>query len=114
MTVEQIAKILDAKIICGEERSHHDIEIAFASDLMSDVLTLKEDNVLLITGLANMQTLRTAEMSDIHCILFARNKKISEEMKELAVENDIIVLECRYSVFRTCGILYQAGISPVF
>ncbi len=114
MTVEQIARILDAGIICGEERSQHDIDIAFASDLMSDVLTLKEDNVLLITGLANMQTLRTAEMSDIHCIIFARNKKISEEMKELARENDIIVLECRYSVFRTCGILYEAGISPVF
>lgn len=114
MTVEQIARILDAEIICGEERSQHDIDIAFASDLMSDVLTLKEDNVLLITGLANMQTLRTAEMSDIHCIIFARNKKISEEMKELARENDIIVLECRYSVFRTCGILYEAGISPVF
>ncbi|TVQ11809.1 MAG: hypothetical protein EA361_12205 [Bacteroidetes bacterium] len=114
MTVEQIAKLLDAQIICGEERADHEIDIAFASDLMSDVLTLKEDNVLLITGLANMQTLRTAEMSDIHCIIFARNKKISEEMKELALENDITVLECRYSVFRTCGILYQAGISPVF
>ncbi len=114
MTVNQIANLLEATIICGEERSGHDINIAFASDLMSDVLTLKEDNVLLITGLANMQTLRTAEMSDIQCIIFARNKKISEEMKELAMENDIIVLECRYSVFRTCGLLYQAGIAPVF
>ncbi len=114
MTVEQITQLLNAEIICGSDRSHHEIDIAFASDLMSDVLTLKEDNVLLITGLANMQTLRTAEMSDIHCIIFARNKKISQEMKELARENDIIVLECAYSVFRTCGILYKAGINPVF
>ena len=114
MTVEQIASILDATIICGNDRAHHEVQIAFASDLMSDVLTLGEDNVLLITGLANMQTLRTAEMSDIHCIVFARNKKISEEMIELAQENDIIVLECRYSVFKTCGLLYNAGLLPVF
>lgn len=114
MTVEQINHLLEAEIICGKDRSHHEIDIAFASDLMSDVLTLKEDNVLLITGLANMQTLRTAEMSDIHCVIFARNKKISKEMRELAIENDIIVLECKYSVFKTCGILYKAGISPVF
>jgi len=114
MTVAEIATILDANIITGHDRTDHVIDIAFASDLMSDVLTLKNDNVLLITGLANLQTLRTAEMSDIHCIVFARNKKISPEMQELAVENDIIVMECRYSVFRTCGILYQAGISPIF
>lgn len=114
MTVAEIAAILDANIITGKDRADHKIEVAFASDLMSDVLTLKDDNVLLITGLANLQTLRTAEMSDIHCIVFARNKKVTPEMQELAEENDIIVMECRYSVFRTSGILYQAGISPIF
>ncbi len=114
MTIAEIAKILDANIITGHDLADHNIDIAFASDLMSDVLTLKDDNVLLITGLANLQTLRTAEMSDIHCIVFARNKKVSPEMQQLAEENDITVLECRYSVFRTCGILYQAGISPIF
>ncbi len=114
MTVAEIASILDAKIITGQDRAHHKIEVAFASDLMSDVLTLKDDNVLLITGLANLQTLRTAEMSDIHCIVFARNKRITPEMQELAKENDIIVMECKYSVFKTSGLLYQAGISPIF
>ena len=114
MTVAEIAAILDANIITGQKRADHTIDIAFASDLMSDVLTLKDDNVLLITGLANLQTLRTAEMSDIHCIVFARNKKVTPEMQELAEENDIIVMECRYSVFRTCGLLYQAGVSPIF
>ncbi len=93
---------------------HHEVSLGFASDLMSDVLTLKDDNVLLITGLANMQTLRTAEMSDIQCVIFARNKKISVEMQELAQENDIIVLECEYSVFKTCGLLFTEGISPIF
>jgi hypothetical protein len=90
------------------------VDAAFASDLMSDVLTLKDDHVLLITGLTNTQTIRTAEMSDIHCVVFARNKKVSEEMLELARENDMIVLECRYSVFKTCGLLFTAGLSPVF
>jgi serine kinase of HPr protein (carbohydrate metabolism regulator) len=114
MTIEQIATILNARIICGVERNQHEITHAFASDLMSDVLTLKDDNVLLITGLANVQTMRTAEMSDIQCVVFARNKKITPEMIELARENDIIVLECSYSVFRTCGLLYNEGVSAIF
>jgi serine kinase of HPr protein (carbohydrate metabolism regulator) len=114
MTIEKIARILNARIIWGDNLKHHTIDHAFASDLMSDVLTLKNDNVLLITGLANVQTLRTAEMSDIQCVIFARRKKITPEMKDLAQENNIIVLECDYSVFRTCGLLYQAGVAPIF
>jgi len=114
MKVKDIVKILDARIVCGEGRQDYAIDVAFASDLMSDVLTLKNDHVLLITGLANLQTIRTAEMSDINCIVFARNKKASPEMVALAGENDIILIECRYSVFRTSGLLYQAGVKPIY
>ncbi len=114
MTIKEIRDILNAKVLCGDENLNYRIEVAFASDLMSDVLTLKNDHVLLITGLANMQTIRTAEMSDIACVIFARNKKVSPEMLELAKENELIVLECQYSVFKTCGLLFQAGIQPIF
>jgi len=114
MTIKEIAQVIDAAIICGDHRSDLVIETAFASDLMSDVLTLREENVMLITGLANLQTIRTAEMSEIHCVIIARNKEVSEEMIELAQENDLVMLRCKYSVFRTCGLLYQAGILPIF
>ncbi len=114
MKIKEIVKILDARVVCGEEQLEQTIDVAFASDLMSDVLTLKNDNVLLITGLANLQTIRTAEMSDISCIIFARNKKVSVELIELARENEMIVLECRFSVFKTCGLLFNAGVKPIF
>ena len=114
MKVKEIVELLDARLVCGEHLADHAIDVAFASDLMSDVLTLKNDNVLLITGLANVQTIRTAEMSDITCIIFARNKRVSDEMIELARDNDIVVVECRYTVFKTCGLLYQAGVQPIY
>lgn len=114
MKVSEINKVLDGKILCGEEKGDYAIDVAFASDMMSDVLTLKNDHVLLITGLNNMQIIRTAEMSDIHCIILARNKKASHDMIELARENDMILIECRYSVFKTCGLLFQAGVKPIF
>lgn len=114
MKVKDIVKLLDGKMICGEEHAEYAIEVAFASDLMSDVLTLKNDHVLLITGLNNMQIIRTAEMSEINCIILARNKKASEEMLELARENGLVIIECRYSVFKTCGLLFEAGVKPIF
>jgi hypothetical protein len=91
-----------------------EVEYAFASDLMSDVLTVEMDNVMLITGLANLQAIRTAEMSDIGKIIFVRKKRATDEMIRLAAENDIILIECDYSLFKTSGILFQNGLKPVY
>jgi predicted transcriptional regulator len=114
MTIQDICRILDAKVVSGNEFADKEVMKGFASDLMSDVLTLDTDDMLLITGLTNMQTLRTAEMADISCILFVRNKKVTDEMKEIAEDNDVVLLECRYSMFRTIGMLYEAGLEPVY
>ena len=113
MRIEEIARITHSRVLCGKDL-HPPITKAFASDLMSDVLTLETDQTLLITGLANVQAVRTAEMSDISCILFARNKRVSEEMVRLGRENDMVILQTPYSVFYTSGLLYQAGIKPIF
>lgn len=87
---------------------------AFASDLMSDVLTLLTDNLLLITGLNNVQAIRTAEMADIRAVLFVRGKQPTEKMTELAHENGILLMGTPYSMYRTAGILYKAGLGYVF
>ena len=114
MTIREIAQILGAQVLCGQDDLDRSVDHAFASDLMSDVLTLRNDHVMLITGLANMQTIRTAEMADIVCVIFARNKQVSPEMIALAEENGLIVLASKYSVFKVSGLLYQAGIQPIF
>ena len=114
MKALEIAKLLDAKIITSPSEDGPEIERAFASDLMSDVLTVETEKMTLITGLANPQTIRTAEMSDVNCIIFVRGKKVTTEMHELATELGITVLECRSSMFKTAGILYNAGIKALY
>ncbi|NCC73168.1 MAG: hypothetical protein EOM06_07190 [Sphingobacteriia bacterium] len=114
MTIKAIIDLIDGKLVSGNPDSAHIVIEAFASDLMSDVLTLDSGNPLLITGLSNLQTIRTAEMADIHVIIFARGKKTTEEMIALAKENDIILIETGFSVFRTCGLLFQHGVKPVY
>ena len=112
--IGRIAELLDAEVVCGGEKLDLDICCGFASDLMSDVLTLDSEQLVLVTGLANIQTIRTAEMADINCIVFVRGKNITEEMKEMANDNDMVILECSYSMFKTIGILYQGGLNPVY
>ena len=114
MRIKEIVDIINGKVICGETQMDIDVQKGFASDLMSDVLTLDTDDVVLITGLANLQAIRTAEMSEISCIIFARNKKVGKEMVELAKDSNIILIECENTVFKTAGKLYAAGIKPVY
>lgn len=112
MFVDEIAKIVEGSILCrGKE---HDLESAFSSDLMSDVLALCSEKVLLITGLANLQAIRTAEMAEIDHILFVRGKKVTEGMRKVAEENQMTLIETRCSMFKVSGELYKAGIKPCF
>ncbi len=76
LTVENLLHKLDATLHTGELYSLIPA-CAFGSDLMSDVLTLEDHDLLLITGLANPQTIRTAEMADIKMIIIARGKEIT-------------------------------------
>ncbi len=114
MNLKEVTSILEAEVICGQSRLEREVQAVFASDLMSDVLTIDSDKLLLLTGLVNIQTIRTSEMSDIKNIVLVRNKKASPEMIALAKENRIVILQCRYSMYKACGLLFQNGINPVY
>lgn len=110
----EIIKLTNAKLVAGSTKENHNLQKAFSSDLMSDVLTLDDDKMLLITGLSNVQLVRTAEMADIDVVVLARNKKATTEMIDLANENGLVLLETPYSIFRTSGILFTNGLKPVY
>jgi predicted transcriptional regulator len=114
MIIKDIVTLVNGKVLCGESHLNDSIEYAFSSDLMSDVLTLRITDFLLITGLANIQSVRTAEMSDLKYILLARNKKVTDEMIELASDSGILIISTPFSMFKTSGILYGAGLKPVY
>jgi hypothetical protein len=56
--IKEIVSLTNAKIAAGNISDEKSVQKAFSSDLMSDVLTLDEEHVLLITGLANIQNFR--------------------------------------------------------
>ncbi len=114
MKIKEVAETLEAKVLCGEDMLDMELEFAFASDLMSDVLTIEHDRVLLLTGLANVQAIRTAEMSDINCVVIVRSKKVTDEMVELAKEGGIVLIQCEKSMFKASGLLFQKGLKPIF
>jgi hypothetical protein len=112
--LSEIIRHTEAKIASGNLNDDKNMTKAFSSDLMSDVLTLDEENILLISGLANVQLIRTAEMADISAVLLARNKKATPEMVELANENGLVILETPFSIYKASGVLYSNGLKEVY
>ena len=111
MKISEISKLLDAKLMCGEEHFDSEVISACCSDMMSDVLAFAKDHGVLITGLVNSQVIRTANMMDMICIVFVRGKKPTEEMVDLAQECGIAVMCSEKRAFEASGILYAAGLS---
>ena len=78
--------------------------------MMSDVLAYVKNQAVLLTGLVNLQVIRTAGMMDMHCIVFVRSKMPTEEMLAAAAEHDIVVMTTNLRMYEACGMLYNNGL----
>lgn len=113
MTLREIQKLLNAEVFTGSEHLDREINHAFASDLLSDVLAIARkgaEGALLITGNRTLQVVYTADVVDLGAILFVRGKRPNESMVQLANEIQIPLLMTDYIMFETCGRLYHQGL----
>ena len=111
MTIQEVMEITGSIVLTGEEFLDREVLTAFGSDLMSDVLAYAKDCSILLTGLANAQAIRTADMMDIGCVIFVRGKMPDGQMLELAKDKDMVILQTPGFMFTTCGRLFEAGIT---
>ena len=111
MKISRIAEILGAAVASGADLLDTEVHSACGSDMMSDVLAYCKDQGVLLTGLLNPQVVRTAEMTDIHCIVFVRGKQPDEALLRLAAERSIAVLCTGLDMYRACGLLYSNGLT---
>ena len=110
MKISTIRDLLEAEVLCGEDRLGTHVYSACGSDMMSDVLAFVKDQAVLLTGLMNTQVVRTAEMMDMHCVVFVRDKKPTAEIVELAKDSGIVLLASPKRMYEACGILYANGL----
>ena len=111
MKISTMRDLLDAKVLCCEEKLGSHVYSAFGCDLMSDVLAFVDNQAVLLSGLVNPQVIRTAVMMDMNCIVFVRSKKPTPEMLTLAEESGIVVLSTDKTMYNSCGILYSNGLT---
>ena len=113
MKLKQLNEIVSGTVVV-ENNPDQEIAHIFSTDLMSDALALVDggEDTMILTGLCNMQTLRTAEMLDINTIVFVRNKIPDEEMVEYGKKMNFNMYSTACTMYEACGLLFKAGLKP--
>ncbi len=115
MKLSELLELIEGEVITGGQDSENiEIERVAASDLMSDVLAFAEPGCMLITGLATPQCVRTAGVVGIPAVIVVRNRDIMPETLQAAESSGVILCSTKKGMYETCGILYSAGLKPVF
>ena len=110
MKLREILELIEGNVISKDADLDLEIQMGCGADLMSDVLAFTHEGTLLMSGLTNPQVVRTAEMAGIKAIVFVRGKLPPPETITLAEEKGIPLLASKYTMFETCGRVYQAGL----
>jgi predicted transcriptional regulator len=110
MKLSEIVRHAQGEVLNPTVYSDREIVGGCGADLMSDVLTAAKPGAVLLTGLCNPQVVRTAEIADVHAIVFLRGKQPTPEMIELATQKNIPVISSGMGMFELCGRLYTAGL----
>jgi len=107
-----IITIVGGKVLTKNINLDLEVSSCGAADLMSDVLAYTKSGSLLLTGLMNPHSIRTAELADLAGIVFVRGKTPGEDTMKLAEELGIPLIGSHYGMYEMCGRLYQAGLAP--
>jgi serine/threonine-protein kinase RsbT len=104
-----LVSLLGCEVVCGEDALDRDVSACFAADLMSDALAFSSAHTLLITGLATVQSVHTANVTECAGLLLVSRKKPTQDALQLGLVKDIPILSTPRSMFEVCGMLYEHG-----
>ncbi|GHT71073.1 hypothetical protein FACS1894110_23580 [Spirochaetia bacterium] len=105
MTIREAAASLGAEIVQAEF-DDTDLEGAYTSDLLSDVMANAKDGGALITIQAHKNTVAVATLVNITAIIICNNRPLPEDMLTAAKDEGIAVLLTKENQYTVSGELY--------
>jgi len=113
MKLSEIREILRAEVFVGHNDLDIDVSAGVGSDLMSDILRGPTNGAVLLTGLNNVQVIRTAIIAGLPAVVIARAKVPTEEMVSMAGDHDLPLLATPFTLFSACGRLFTRGLRGI-
>jgi len=114
LSLADIKDLLRAEVIVGEDKLHILVKAGTASDLMSDMLTgQNNNNVVLLTGLCNVQVIRASVIAGVAAVVLVRGKQPTPEIITQAREHGMPLFSTPFTMYTSCGRLFSKGLRGV-
>jgi len=115
LSLIDIKDLLRAEIFVGQDKLDTSVMNVAAGDLMSDMLTITGQNssVILLTGLCNVQVIRTSVIAGVAAVILVRKKQPTQEIITQAREHGLPLLSTPFTMFTSCGRLFSKGLRGV-
>jgi len=111
MTTKEIAEALGLENLTpGIAQDDADIEQAYASDLLSDVLANAPTGGMLVTLQVHLNVIAVASHTGLKAVVFACDRRPDDEVVARAVEEEIALFVTPADTFTLSGRLYELGI----
>ena len=108
MTIADVVKVLDGKLMAGDGASPRAVGAVVANDLMSDVLLYDADDILLLTSLASDQAIRTAHIVGAMGVVIHNAKPLSQTMIEVANNLGVPLVSSPLAKYEACVRIHDA------
>jgi hypothetical protein len=109
MTILEVCELLGGQILYRGEAAEVDFKHVVASDLMSDVLLVDDEDILLLTSLASDQVVRTAQIIGAVGIILVNGKSPPSSMAEIAEDLGVTLGRSDYSKYEACIAIHEAN-----
>lgn len=117
MKLKTLIELLKLDTLYIDDKTlNKEYEFFFASNMMSNVLLMINDNyqsTILLTGLTNTQSLITAEMLDVNAIIYLTEKIFSNEVIELAKSKNINIFRSSIDIEDVIQCLTRNGVKEI-
>lgn len=113
MKINDIVKLLGAKIVTSESDLDREVISAYTCDMLSLVMKNATADMALITIQTNLNVVAVSVLMEVPLIILAEGIKIEEKSLAKANEENIVVIETNLSAYEISGKLYMAGVPSV-
>ena len=106
MKVSDIVSVIEASIVCGDEKK--DFDGVYVGDLLSRAMSHVECDNIWVTIMPNINVVAVATLADPAAIVLAEGVVLQDDALKSAKENGITILSTELSAYEICVRIYKA------
>lgn len=107
MTVEELAKACNLKVISGKDGLQNQVNDGYVADLLSDVMGNADSGQVWITLQTHKNVIAVASLKELAGVILVKNQQLDEDAMQQSNEDAIPVLSTEKPAFQITGEVYN-------